>query len=227
MLINEKTKIAALLKHHPDALEAIVSIAPDFKKLRNPILRKLMAGRTSISMASKVGGCSPEDFFKVLAPLGFEVDDSAVLVEDKVDNTPLPEYLTSLDKSQIKEFIKLYAKIAKKLKTENSIELNSVKTNIKETYSKEVYLTLIDEAERFVKFNVSQGSKEYVIPIFTDITEYSEGKQKISALFLDKLSCKVLSAGDIGKLADDDENFKGLVINPHSQNFMMDRNGGF
>lgn len=104
MLINEKTKIAALLKHHPDALEAIVSIAPDFKKLRNPILRKLMAGRTSISMASKVGGCSPEDFFKVLAPLGFEVDDSAVLVEDKVDNTPLPEYLTSLDKSQIKEF---------------------------------------------------------------------------------------------------------------------------
>lgn len=104
MLINEKTKIAALLKHHPDALEAIVSIAPDFKKLRNPILRKLMAGRTSISMASKVGGCSPEDFFKALAPLGFEVDASAVLVEDKVDNSPLPEYLTSLDKSQIKEF---------------------------------------------------------------------------------------------------------------------------
>lgn len=104
MLINEKTKIAALLKHHPDVLEVIVSIAPDFKKLRNPILRKLMAGRTSISMASKVGGCSPEDFFKALAPLGFEVDDSAVLVEDKVDNSPLPEYLTSLDKSQIKEF---------------------------------------------------------------------------------------------------------------------------
>ena len=64
------------------------------------------------------------------------------------------------------------------------------------------------KAKRFVKFNVSQGSKEYVIPIFTDITEYSEGKQKISTLFLDKLSCKVLSAGDIGKLADDDENFK-------------------
>lgn len=134
---------------------------------------------------------------------------------------------TKASKSQLKEFIKLYATIAKELKNENSIELNSVKTNIKETYPKEVYLTLIDEAERFVKFNVSQGSKEYVIPIFTDITEYSEGKQKISTLFLDKLSCKVLSAGDIGKLADDDENFKGLVINPHSQNFMMDRNGGF
>lgn len=64
MLINEKTKIAALLKYHPDALETIVSIAPDFKKLRNPILRKLMAGRTSIAMASKIGGVRPEDFFK-------------------------------------------------------------------------------------------------------------------------------------------------------------------
>ena len=65
------------------------------------------------------------------------------------------------------------------------------------------------------------------IPIFTDISEYKEGKEKISTLFLDKLTCKVLSAEDIEKLAGDDENFRGLVINPHSQNFMMDRNGGF
>ncbi len=72
--INAQTKIATLLKHHPDALEAIVSIAPDFKKLRNPILRKIMAGRTSISMASKIGKCTPDDFFKVLEPLGFVVE---------------------------------------------------------------------------------------------------------------------------------------------------------
>lgn len=134
---------------------------------------------------------------------------------------------TKASKSQIKEFIKLYAKIAKKLKTENSIELNSVKENIRKTYSEEVYLTLIDEEKDFVKFNISQGSKEYIIPIFTDISEYKEGKEKISTLFLNKLTCKVLSAEDIEKLAGDDENFRGLVINPHSQNFMMDRNGGF
>lgn len=132
---------------------------------------------------------------------------------------------TKASKSQLKEFIKLYATIAKKLNNEKSIELNSVKNNIKESYLKEVYLTLIDEAQGFVKFNVTQGSKDYVIPIFTDINEYKEGRDKISTLFLDKLTCKVLSAEDIEKLASDDENFKGLVINPHSQNFMMDRNG--
>lgn len=130
-------------------------------------------------------------------------------------------------KSQLKDFINLYATIAKKLKNENSIELDSVKINIKETYPKEVYLTLIDESKQFVKFNITPGSKDYIIPIFTDITEYKAGKTKISTLFLDKLNCKVLSVEDIEKLANDDENFKGLVINPHSQNFMMDRNGGF
>ena len=94
-----------------------------------------------------------------------------------------------------------------------------MKTKDLETYKK--------DGKDFVKFNISQGSKEYIIPIFTDINEYKEGKEKISTLFLDKLTCKVLSAEDIEKLAGDDENFRGLVINPHSQNFMMDRNGGF
>lgn len=56
MVINSDTKIAAILKQHPDALEAIISIDQKFGKLRNPLLRKLMAGRTSIAMASKIAG---------------------------------------------------------------------------------------------------------------------------------------------------------------------------
>lgn len=69
--INEKTKIATLLKGNPEALEVLVQLSPDFKKLKNPILRKLMAGRTNIAMAAKIGKCSPEDFYAALAPLGF------------------------------------------------------------------------------------------------------------------------------------------------------------
>ncbi|NJN26662.1 MAG: DUF1858 domain-containing protein [Cyclobacteriaceae bacterium] len=71
MLINKNTKIGKLLKHHPGALEKIIAINPLFEKLRNPVLRKLMAGRTSIAMAARVGGCSPETFFRALKPLGF------------------------------------------------------------------------------------------------------------------------------------------------------------
>ena len=101
MLINSQTKIAALLKYHPDALEAIVSLSPDFKKLRNPVLRKLMAGRTSISMASKIGGCKPEDFYEKLKPYGFVADGAAEPEEVLQKQEPLPEFVKNLEAEHI------------------------------------------------------------------------------------------------------------------------------
>lgn len=130
-------------------------------------------------------------------------------------------------KSQLKEYIQIYADMAKKLKTENAIELDAVKTNIKKTYPKEIYFTLFDELERPVKLTLTETTKQYIIPIFTDIREYALGSAKISKLFLDKFEMKVLTPEDISKIAEEDENFKGFVINPHSQNFNMDRNGDF
>ena len=97
MLISPQTKIAALLKHHPDALEAIVTLSPDFKKLRDPILRGIMAGRTTISMASKIGGCRPDDFYRVLKPYGFEIDESSATGEDVLpERKPLPASLQNI-----------------------------------------------------------------------------------------------------------------------------------
>jgi uncharacterized protein (DUF2249 family) len=72
MYINEHTSIAYLIKQEPKALEAIISLAPGFSKLRNPIIRKLMAGRTSIAMAADIGGCNVEAFYNKLSPLGFK-----------------------------------------------------------------------------------------------------------------------------------------------------------
>lgn len=101
MLINSQTKIAALLKHHPEALEAIVTLSPDFKKLRNPILRKLMAGRTTISMASKIGGCKPEDFFEKLKPYGFEADTAPEPAEAPSEHGPLPQFIKDVEAEHI------------------------------------------------------------------------------------------------------------------------------
>lgn len=130
-------------------------------------------------------------------------------------------------KSQLKEYIQIYADMAKKLKSEDAIELESVKKNIKETFPEEIYFTLIDEADKPVKFTVTDASREYIIPLFTDIREYAVGSAKISKLFLDKLEMKVLTPEDIEKIAENDEYFMGFVINPHSQNFNMDRNANF
>lgn len=130
-------------------------------------------------------------------------------------------------KSQLKEYIQIYADMVKKLKSEDAIELESVKNNILKTYPEEIYFTMFDELERPVKLTLTESSKEYIIPIFTDIREYAVGSAKISKLFLDKLEMKVITPDDIRKMADEDEYFQGFVINPHSQNFNMDRNGSF
>ncbi|HEV2483018.1 MAG TPA: DUF2249 domain-containing protein [Puia sp.] len=72
--INANTKIATILRQNPAAMEAIIALSPKFSRLRNPILRRLMAGRTTIAMASRIGGCTVDDFFTSLAKLGFVVD---------------------------------------------------------------------------------------------------------------------------------------------------------
>lgn len=98
--INANTKIGTILKQHPGALDAIISISPKFEKLRNPVLRKLMAGRASIAMASKIGGCSIDDFFSKLEPLGFAANKENVQEEKEIVNEK-PEYLRNISSTQI------------------------------------------------------------------------------------------------------------------------------
>jgi hypothetical protein len=130
-------------------------------------------------------------------------------------------------KSQLKEYIQIYEDMAKKLKSEDAVELEAVKKNIRDTYPTEIYFTLVDEAEKYVKLTLTETSSEYIIPIFTDMREYALGSAKISKLFLDKLDLKVITPEDIADLAENDEHFEGFVVNPHSQNFNFDRNGDF
>lgn len=82
-VIDQHTKIAFLIRNHPDALETIIRISPKFNKLRNPVLRKLLAGRASISMAAAVAGCSVNEFLDRLRPLGFQSATGTSAVEIK------------------------------------------------------------------------------------------------------------------------------------------------
>lgn len=101
MVINANTKIGSILKESSEALEAIISISPKFEKLRNPILRKVMASRTSIATASKIGNCQPNDFFIKLKPLGFEIDNS--ILPGKKTKKQLPLFMIHLQKEELAE----------------------------------------------------------------------------------------------------------------------------
>jgi len=102
MIINVNTKIASILKTHPAALEAIISISPKFNKLRNPLLRKLMASRTSIGLASNVGGCSVNDFFEKLKPLGFVVDKARGIEKEAMPEAA-PSFMQNIEEKKIVE----------------------------------------------------------------------------------------------------------------------------
>jgi uncharacterized protein (DUF2249 family) len=97
LTINANTKIAAILKSHPEALEAIISISPKFNKLRNPLLRKVMAARTSIKTAGKISGCGVEAFFDKLEPLGFAIDRSLNDVDLEAENTRVPAFVHNME----------------------------------------------------------------------------------------------------------------------------------
>lgn len=168
MLINERTKIAALLKHHADALETIVALSPDFKKLRNPVLRALMAGRTTIAMASKIGGCKPEDFFTALASLGFEAAHSRkVSQEDTVrENNPKPEYLQNIRPDRLISFD------VRAMLAEGDDPLKSIQQKVKSLNSGEVLL-IVNNFEPVPLINLleKQGFQTYVNFIDPDTIE--------------------------------------------------------
>ncbi|WP_299823813.1 DUF2249 domain-containing protein [uncultured Pontibacter sp.] len=103
MEIAANTKISVILKANPSAIEAIASINKHFEKLRNPLLRKILASRVTIADAARIGGCSEADFYKKLAPLGFtqKQADSTSTPKPVKSTAEKPTYLKQLPQESI------------------------------------------------------------------------------------------------------------------------------
>lgn len=77
MKISSDTKISKILKYNMEAVDVIASINSNFNKLRNPILRAVLAPRVSISDAAKIGKCDIQELFNALEKIGFVKEDNA------------------------------------------------------------------------------------------------------------------------------------------------------
>src|SRR5690606_12550421 len=99
--ISGDTRISDLIKWNKDSIDAIASLSKPLKKLRNPILRKIMASRVTITEAAKMGGCELEDFERVLRPLGFMM---ASVAENREEREETPAWLENLPESAIHVF---------------------------------------------------------------------------------------------------------------------------
>ncbi len=74
MKLTKDTKISKILKAKPEAIDVIAGINPNFKKLQNPILRRSLATRVSVSDAARIGKVPVNDFLKALEKIGFAVE---------------------------------------------------------------------------------------------------------------------------------------------------------
>ena len=81
MKINGNTKVSKVIKENKEAIEAIASLNPHFTKLRNPVLRRLLAPRVTIAEAAKIGKCEVQAMLDKLVSIGFELDNNEAPVE--------------------------------------------------------------------------------------------------------------------------------------------------
>jgi hypothetical protein len=92
--ILPSTKIAALLDHFPELEEVLISLAPPFQKLKNPILRKSVAKVASLQQAAVVGGMPVHELVNRLRAAAGQQD--LPLQEAAVDTSsyylPRPEW---------------------------------------------------------------------------------------------------------------------------------------
>jgi len=73
LLIDRSTTIKTLLDVDQEAvIAALIQLNKNFSKLKNPVLRKLLTKRVSVSDACKVAGCTIADFLRSMEAIGFK-----------------------------------------------------------------------------------------------------------------------------------------------------------
>ena len=102
--ITPATKVAELLEAYPELEETLVGLAPAFKRLRNPVLRRTVARVASLEQAASVGGVAVRELVAALrAAAGQELDASAEGEGGPVPDTgATPEWL---DESRVASVI--------------------------------------------------------------------------------------------------------------------------
>ena len=130
MLINSQTKISVLIKHNMEAIDVIASINPHFKKLKNPILRALLAPRVNIAEASKIGKCSIDVMFEKLKSIGFSIDTNEKDTQEEINLTNVNKEIIPTKSIDVRPIIKkgedpflIILNAAKNLKKDETLEV--------------------------------------------------------------------------------------------------------
>jgi uncharacterized protein (DUF2249 family) len=84
MVITADTKISEIIKYNKNVIDVIASINKHFRKLKNPILCKMLASRVRVTDAARIGGVTTDAFLKKLQENGYTVQ----FENNKEENKP-------------------------------------------------------------------------------------------------------------------------------------------
>lgn len=93
-IITPKTKIYDLLEAYPELEETLIKTAPQFKKLKNPVLRKTIARVTSLGQAAIIGGVKVEDLINTLREEAGQQLLENIPAEEPVYNYHKPDWFS-------------------------------------------------------------------------------------------------------------------------------------
>ncbi len=106
--ITPDTKVAALLSDYPELEELLIGMAPPFKRLRNPILRRSVAKVASLRQAAAVGRIAVDEMVNELraevgqAPISSaEVPDTASYFADRPEWFDDDRVVASIDEQDV------------------------------------------------------------------------------------------------------------------------------
>ena len=66
MLVNPETRVGPLLDEYPGLEDVLIGLSPEYRRLRNPILRRTVARVATLAQVAKVGGLAVPDLVNAL-----------------------------------------------------------------------------------------------------------------------------------------------------------------
>lgn len=92
--ITPKTKVYDLLQNYPQLEETLIEWAPEFKKLKNPVLRKTVTRITNLSQAATIAGINVEQLVNALRSKVGQDRVEGIQEEENKYNTTLPQWFS-------------------------------------------------------------------------------------------------------------------------------------
>ncbi len=93
-IVNPTTKVGPLLDAHPELEDVLIAISPEFRRLKNPLLRRTVARVATLEQAARIGGVPvPELIARLREALGQASPEAMPAGPGAADDAAEPAWL--------------------------------------------------------------------------------------------------------------------------------------